>query len=101
MDPEALFAGTGDLPGYCSTTTTLQPARSIDYDEGEWAGAIVVVVSGQLHLECRSGERASFDEGAVLFLTGLRLRRITNPGLTPLVLRSIRRRPGPRPPLAP
>jgi hypothetical protein len=96
MDAGSLFPGERGLPGCSSTTTTILPAHSIDYDESDWAGAIVVVLSGRLHLECRSGERASFDEGAVLFLTGLDLRRITNPGFTPLVLKSVRRRPGDR-----
>jgi hypothetical protein len=96
MDAESLFPGIRDLAGFSSTTTTVQPAHSIDVRESDWAGAVVVVVRGRLQLECRSGERASFDEGAVLFLAGLGLRLITNPGLTPLVLRSIRRRPGAR-----
>jgi hypothetical protein len=94
MDAESLFRGAGDLAGFSSVTTVVQPADSIDYRECDWVGAIVVVVSGRLYLECWSGARASFEEGAVLFLTGLRLRRITNAGLTPLVLRSIRRRQG-------
>jgi 2-methylisocitrate lyase-like PEP mutase family enzyme len=89
MDPGSLFPGEGRRPGISSTITTLQPAHSLDFRESDWAGAIVVVVRGRLHLECRSGRCASFDEGAVLFLTGLDLRRITNPGLTPLVLKSI------------
>jgi hypothetical protein len=96
MDPDPVFGGGADPPGCSSTTTIVDPADSIDFRESDWAGAMVVVVSGRLHLECRSGERASFDEGAVLFLTGLDLRRIVNPGFVPLVLRSIRRRPGTR-----
>jgi hypothetical protein len=91
MDAGSLFGGARDPARFSITTTTVRPAHSIDYRESDWAGAVVVVLSGRLQLECRSGERACFDEGAVLFLAGIDLRRITNPGLTLLVLRSIRR----------
>jgi hypothetical protein len=91
MDPESIFRSNRCLPGCRSTTTTIQPAHSIDYDESEWVGAVVVVVSGRLRLECWSGQGASFEEGAVLLLAGLQLRQITNAGLAPLVLKSIRR----------
>jgi len=93
MDPESIFRGNRTIPGCQSTTTTIQPADSRDYHESEWAGAAVVVMSGRLHLEWWSGEHASFEEGAVLFLTGLNLRRVTNPGLHPLVLKTIKRDP--------
>src|SRR5262249_24303704 len=92
MEPDRVFGGAGDPPGCSSMTTIVDPADCIEFRESDWAAAMVVVVSGRLHLECRSGERASFDAGAVLFLTGLDLRRIVNPGLVPLVLKSIRRR---------
>jgi len=93
MDPESIFRDQRGLPGCRSSTLTIQPAESLYYHEADWAGAVVVVISGRLRLECRSGEGASFDEGAVLFLTGLPLRYLTNPGLDPLVLRTIRRDP--------
>lgn len=92
MDPGSPLQGNCSLTGCWSSTITIQPADGIAYDESDWAGALVVIVSGRLHLECWSGERACFEEGDVLFLTRLNLRRITNPGLTPLVLRSIRRK---------
>src|SRR4051812_38138817 len=94
MDPESLFRGSRNLPGCRTSLITIQPADDLEYDESQWAGAVVVVESGRLQLECWSGERASFDEGAVLFLTGLNIRRIANPGLSELVLKSIRREPG-------
>jgi hypothetical protein len=98
MDPESLFRGDRSLPGCWSSTTTIQPADGIAYDESEWAGAVVVVMSGRLHLEWWSGEQLCCEEGEVLFLTGLNLRQISNPGLTPLVLKSIRRKSGARKP---
>ncbi|MFI5952357.1 hypothetical protein [Cryptosporangium sp. NPDC051539] len=91
-DPEFLFRQARDLPGCTSTTTSVPPAGSLEYDAADWAGVVVVVVSGRLCLECRSGEQASFDEGTVLLLAGLDLRLILNPGVTPLVLKRITRR---------
>jgi hypothetical protein len=91
MDPDSVFRHDRAIPGCRSTTTTIQAAEAIPYDEADWIGAVVVVLSGRLRLECWSGEGGSFDEGAVLFLTGLQLRQITNPGLEPLVLKTIRR----------
>jgi hypothetical protein len=93
MDPESVFRSRRTLPGCRSTARTIQPAESLNYHQADWAGVVVVVVSGRLQLECWSGERASFDEGAVLFLTGLNLRHLTNPGLDPLVLKLTRRDP--------
>ena len=92
-DPEAVFRDTGPLTGCESTLTTLQPADCLDFDPPEWAGAVLVVMSGRLRIECRTGRGASFPAGAVLFLGGLDLRQITNPGLEPLVLKTIRRLP--------
>jgi quercetin dioxygenase-like cupin family protein len=89
--PESVFRSNWTIPGCTSTITTMQPADSLSYHKADWAGVVVVVVSGRLQLECWSGERASFDEGAVLFLTGLNLRHLTNPGLDPLVLKLIKR----------
>jgi hypothetical protein len=94
MDPDAVFRGGRALPGCRVTVTTIRPADSLAADDQDWAGAVVVVVSGRLHLECRSGEQACFDAGAVLLLAGLNLRRIVNPGLEPVILRIIRRDPG-------
>lgn len=91
MDPESVFRSSRTIPGCRSTITTIQPADSIEYCEADSVGAAVVVMSGRLQLECCSGEGACFDAGAVLFLTGLNLRHISNPGLEPLVLKTIRR----------
>lgn len=93
MDPESIFRSDRTIPGCRSTTTTIQPADTLNFHEADWGGAAVVVMSGRLHLECWSGESASFDEGAVLFLTDLNLRYITNPGLDPLILKTIKRDP--------
>jgi hypothetical protein len=93
MDPESIFRNDRAIRGSRSSTTTIQPADRLDYREADWAGVVVVVMRGRLHLECWSGEHASFDEGTVLFLAGLNLRYVTNPGLDPLVLRTITRDP--------
>ena len=93
MDPDAIFRSDRTIPGCRTSTTTIRAAESVPYHEADWVGTVVVVMSGRLRLECRSGEGCTFGEGAVLFLTGLSLRQITNPGLEPLVLKSIWRAP--------
>ncbi|WP_130491857.1 hypothetical protein [Motilibacter rhizosphaerae] len=72
---------------------TVLAAESIPCAAADWSAAVVVVLRGQLLLECLSGRCSTFAEGAVLPLSGLHLRRITNIGLEPLVLRTIRRDP--------
>jgi hypothetical protein len=56
----------------------------------EWAGALVVVETGPIELECLSGSRAS---GAVLFFDSLPLRTLRNRQWQPAVLSSLTRCP--------
>jgi hypothetical protein len=64
----------------------------MEYDEAAWRGALVVVLSGELELECRAGGRRQFDCGDILWLEGLELRRLSNRGAEPTVLLAISRR---------
>jgi hypothetical protein len=54
--------------------------------EAEWRDAIVVVESGGLELESRTGVRWRFARGDVLWLIGLPLRALHAYGQTPTVL---------------
>jgi hypothetical protein len=67
------------------------------YDEGEWAGAVVVVEEGELELECRGGSRSRFASGSVLFFASLGLRTLRNPGDAPVLLTAVTRRTSLRP----
>jgi hypothetical protein len=61
------------------------------FDEAEWRDAIVVVESGRIELECRSGRRCGFRRGDVLWLIGLPLRALHNSGRAPTVLIAVSR----------
>ena len=61
------------------------------FDEAEWGDAIVVVESGTIELECRSGSRCGFRRGDVLWLIGLPVRTLHNAGRAPTVLIAVSR----------
>jgi hypothetical protein len=57
----------------------------------EWAGALVIVESGEIELECTAGSRASFPAGSVMFFDSLPLRTLRNRSRQPAVLTSLTR----------
>ena len=59
----------------------------------DWDDALVVVEEGSVELECVRGGRRAFATGAVMFLTGLPLRTIHNPGTEPALLAAVSRNP--------
>jgi hypothetical protein len=69
------------------------------YHHGEWRDAIVVVERGEIELECVTGGRQRLACGAVLWLAGLPIRALHNPGLERAVLVAVSRRPEPANPL--
>jgi hypothetical protein len=62
------------------------------YEAAEWDDALVIVKRGEIDLECHAGGRMRFVAGDMLWLTGLPLRWLENPGLEPAVLVAISRR---------
>ncbi len=76
---------------------TIAAGASRPYDTAEWAGALVVVERGPVELEGVSGTRRRLAEGAVLWLCGLPLRALHNPGPGPAVLVAVTRRTRERP----
>jgi quercetin dioxygenase-like cupin family protein len=70
----------------------LAPGTERPFEEDEWRDAIVVVESGWIELECRSGSRRRFRRGDVLWLIGLPLRSLHNSGRVPTVLIAVSRR---------
>jgi hypothetical protein len=65
--------------------------RPVHGDE-EWRDALVVVEHGEIELVCAGDARPRFRQGDVLWLTGLGLRAIRNPGPGPASLAVVRRR---------
>jgi Cupin domain len=84
----------GRLPAaFERRSVVVPPGDSRPYDRTEWQGAIVVVEHGTVELECVRGGRRRFERGDVLWLDGLPLRALHNPGEQDAVLVAIARRP--------
>ena len=70
----------------------LPPGRERATHEAEWRDALVVVDRGEIELDCVGGSRRRFGRGAVLWLGGLPLRALRNPGDERAVLVAVSRR---------
>lgn len=71
----------------------IAPGETRPYDESEWEDALVMVERGEIELESMHGSRRRMGAGAVLWLAGLPLRGLHNPGSDPALLVAVARRP--------
>ncbi|HEU4976614.1 MAG TPA: hypothetical protein VFT50_16090 [Baekduia sp.] len=93
MDDDALPSLRRPLPpAFRRWEVVVAPGAARPYEAGEWADAIVVVEGGALDLVCLQGRRTRLTAGAIVVLTGLPLRELSNPGATPVVLVAVSRR---------
>ncbi|MCU1496176.1 MAG: putative hydroxylase [Acidimicrobiales bacterium] len=93
---DAFDAGGGPVPTWAQRRmVVIGPGRSLPYEAADWVGALVAVAAGEIDLACTHGGRRRFAAGALLPLEILPLLALENPGVDPLVLVSIRRRPEP------
>jgi hypothetical protein len=91
-DPDRIsFLGAQCPANVRLRTVTLGPSATLDCDRADWADTLVIVERGELEIECRSGARARFAEGAILVFTGLRLRRLRNSGSETLMISALSR----------
>jgi hypothetical protein len=67
------------------------PGRDPPNDEDEWRDALVLVRSGEIELRGVSGASCSFGRGDLLYLQGVPLRMLHNPGNEPAVLVAVSR----------
>jgi hypothetical protein len=67
------------------------PGRGRAYDAAEWRDALVLVERGRIELWGPAGGRLGFGAGEVLWLDGLTLERLHNPGREPAVLVAVSR----------
>ena len=81
-------------PSFEVRVVALEPGGDRAYDAEEWRGALVVVESGEIELECVRGGSRSFRSGSVLWLFGLPLRTLHNRGREKAVLSAVSRRRG-------
>jgi hypothetical protein len=79
---------------FARRTIVLDPGTSQPSDESDWHDALVLLVQGDLDLECAAGGRRRFHAGAVLWLAGIDLRALHNVGVEPVVLLAVSRRRG-------
>ncbi|MER6172124.1 hypothetical protein [Streptosporangium sp. NPDC001681] len=94
-DPPLSLAGRFG-PSFRVRTVVVEPGGSLDRAEAEWRDAIVLLERGRIELVCSDGDRLAFRRGDVLWLDGLPVRALHNPGREPAVLLAISRRPGRR-----
>ncbi len=97
VDLTAAFdAGGRSWPGFTVRTVVLPGGTSVEYEEAEWRGTLVIVVAGLVELETIGGARRGFGAGDVLFFAGLRLRALHNANGEDVVLQAVSRAPSTR-----
>jgi hypothetical protein len=69
----------------------IEPGCRRPYDPAEWRGALVVVERGEIELECPSGARWRFEEGAVMSLADLPIRALCNERAATVLLSALSR----------
>ncbi len=79
-------------PAFRRRTVTIRPQDTVPYVARDWHDALVVIERGEVDLCCVRGGRRRFGKGAILFLEGLALKALHNPGLEDVVLTALSRR---------
>src|SRR5687767_64562 len=85
------FHGRPPPEGFRRRVTIVPPGGAMAYEAADWAGALVVVESGEIDLEGVSGSRCRFVAGDVLWLAGLPLRSLRNRGQADAVIAAVSR----------
>ena len=91
-DQRPLMLSGRAWPSFVAQTVVIGPGCLVPFDETQWRDALVVVESGEVELETTTAIRRRFRAGDMLWLTGLSLRCLRNPGDEPLVLKAVSRR---------
>jgi hypothetical protein len=82
----------GECLAFVLRQVAVAPGSERAFDEREWQDAIVVVERGEIELESLGGSVCRFARGDLLWLTGLSLRALHNPGREPALLVAVSRR---------
>lgn len=91
-EPGLSFVRAPLSPMFVRRVVALSPGEEIAYDETAWQGAFVVVEEGEIEFECQAGGKRRFECGSQLWMDGLELRWLRNPGTEATVLVAISRR---------
>ena len=78
-------------PGFELELVSVEPGATHPYRDADWWDSLVVVEHGQIELECVRGGRRRFGAGAVMWLVGLPLVALHNPGPEPVLLAAVSR----------
>ena len=78
-------------PGFELELVSVEPGATRPYRDADWWDSLIVVEHGALELECVRGGRRRFETGAVMWLAGLPLVALHNPGPEPVVLAAVSR----------
>jgi hypothetical protein len=79
-------------PGFELELVSVEPGATRPYRDADWWDSLVVVEHGQVELECVRGGRRTFVQGAVMWLAGLPLVALHNPGPEPVLLAAVSRK---------
>jgi hypothetical protein len=79
-------------PAFRRRTVTIRAQETVPYVAEDWRDAIVMIEQGAVDLCCVRGGRRRFAKGAILFMDGLALRSLHNPGIEDAVLVALSRR---------
>ena len=91
-DDPLLLAGRRLPASLRRRTVRIAPGGTWPYDPTEWCDALVVVEHGEVELEAACGRRLALRAGAILWLSGLPLRALHNPGTVAADLVAVSRR---------
>jgi|SoiMethySBSTD1v2_1073268.scaffolds.fasta_scaffold162996_3 hypothetical protein len=96
LGPERLSFLDRRLPSWIELKiVVVAVGERLAYDQAAWRDAVVVVEGGELEVEWLGGGRQRFIRGDLLWLSGLPLRALHNPGWEPAVLTLVARRQAP------
>jgi hypothetical protein len=87
------FLGRWMSPAFDRRYVRLPAGSRQPHRDADWEGALVVVEDGAIELECVRGGRRRFETGAVLWLSGVPLVAMHNPGPHPALVVAVSRRP--------
>ena len=89
--PPCLFADPLP-PAFLRRVVEIEPGGVVEYVSEQWDDALVVVERGALEVEGHCGGRRRFERGDVLWLAGLPLRTLHNPGTEHTLVAAVSRR---------
>jgi quercetin dioxygenase-like cupin family protein len=78
-------------PSFVRREVVVAPGGERPFREADWSDSLVIVARGEIDLQCHAGGRTRFVRGDILWLTGLPLRALRNPGREPTVLVAVSR----------